>query len=378
MEDFMSLINLVSYNIVPFIVVLSLLVFVHEWGHYLAARWNDVRVEVFSIGFGPEIFGWTDRNGTRWKISVVPLGGYVKMFSDLNPASQPDQKLICQMSEEDKKVSLFHKTVWQRIAVSAAGPLANYLFAVLIFGTLYIFSGQKILSELAKIGQVMPESAAEHVGLQPGDLVLDVNGKALKTFVELQKMIRENPERELLLHVEREGQEIAFRATPQSVVVGGRQEGRLGITPFYDQVKRSPLTAYFHAIKNVYDVSAKMLDHLGQMIVGKQSAGGLSGPVGIAALTGEVARKSFTDLIWLAALLSINLGLINLFPVPMLDGGHLLFYVMEAIRGKPVSEKIQESGYRIGFGLVIMLVVISTWNDLYHLKVFEFFKNIFN
>ena len=328
MEDIMSLISLVYYNIVPFIVVLSLLVFVHEWGHYLAARWNDVRVEVFSIGFGPEMFGWTDRNGTRWKISLVPLGGYVKMFSDLNPASQPDQKLICQMSEEDKKVSLFHKTVWQRIAVSAAGPLANYLFAVLIFGTLYIFSGQKILSELAKIGQVMPESAAEHVGLQPGDLVLDVNGKALKTF--------------------------------------------------YDQVKHSPLTAYFHAIKDVYDVSARMLVHLGQMIVGKRSADALSGPVGIAALTGEVARKSITDLIWLAALLSINLGLINLFPVPVLDGGHLLFYFMEAIRGKPVSEKIQESGYRIGFGLIIMLVVISTWNDLYHLKVFEFFKNIFN
>ena len=374
----MSLINLVYYNIIPFILVLSLLVFVHELGHYLVARWNGVKVEVFSIGFGTELFGWTDRVGTRWKISIIPMGGYVKMFSDLNPASQPDQTLIQGMSEKDKEVSLFHKTVWQRIAVSAAGPLANYLFAIFLFGTLYIFMGQKIPSEEAKIGHVMPKSAAEQVGLQEGDLILDINGITTGTFAELQKIIQENPGHEIVLHVQREEQKLMIHATPQATKVKDHEIGRLGITPSYHEVKRSPLTAYFYAVEDVYTFSAKTLAHLGQMIIGNQSTDGLSGPLGIATLTGEVARKSLIDLIWLTALLSINLGLINLFPVPMLDGGHLLFYFIEAIRGKAVSEKVQEAGYRIGFSLVMLLVVISTWNDLSHLKVFEFFKNIFN
>lgn len=374
----MSLISLVSYNIIPFILILSLLVFVHELGHYLVARWNGVKVEVFSIGFGAELFGWTDRAGTRWKISIIPMGGYVKMFSDLNPASQPDQSLIQEMSEEDKKVSLFHKTVWQRIAVSAAGPLANYLLAIFLFGTLYIFMGQKIPSEDAKIGQIIPKSAAEQAGLQEGDLILDINGEATRTFAEVQKIIQQNPGREIILHVQREEQGMTIHAMPQGIKARDHEIGRLGITPSYHEVKRSPFMAYFYAIEDVYAFSAKTLAHLSEIILGNQSTDGLSGPLGIANLTGEVARKSLVDLIWLTALLSINLGLINLFPVPMLDGGHLLFYFIEAIRGKAVSEKVQEWGYRMGFGLVMLLVVISTWNDLSHLKVFEFFKNTFN
>jgi regulator of sigma E protease len=370
--------SFIGYTFIPFILILSILVFIHELGHYLIARWNGVKVEVFSIGFGSEIYGWTDKKGTRWKISLLPLGGYVKMFSDLNPASQPDQKLIQEMSEEDKKVSLFHKSVWQRIGVSAAGPIANYLFAILLFGTLYIFVGQKIPAETSKIGQVVPKSIAEKVGLKSGDLVLAVNETPIQSFSELQKIIQVNPGREIKLYVQRDNQNFTVKAIPQSINTGSHPIGRLGITPSFNEVKRSALTAYFYAVYDAYDFSVKTLSHLGKMIIGEHSTENLSGPLGIASLTGEVARKGFIDLIWLTALLSINLGLINLLPIPMLDGGHLLFYFIEAVRGKPVSDKLQEWGYRVGFGFIMLLMLISTWNDLSNLKVFEFFKNIFN
>ena len=374
----MSLINNIYYNIVPFVLVLSILVFIHELGHYLAARWNKVKVDVFSIGFGAELFGWTDRLGTRWKVSLVPLGGYVKMASDLNAASQPDTQMIEAMTDEEKEGSLYHKTVWQRIAISAAGPAANYLFAILVFGLLYIFSGQKIPSDQAKIGQVMPGSVAFHSGFQGGDLVTAANHQPVQTFVDMQKVIQANVGKEVTFDIQRNNETMILKAIPEAVGNAGNKVGRIGVVPSFDQVKRSPFTAFYYAITEIYHISATTVSSIGNMIIGQQSTDGLSGPLGIAKITGQIAQRGFIDLIWLSALLSINLGLINLFPIPMLDGGHLLFYFIEAIRGRPVPEKIQEWGYRIGFAIVIALMVISTWNDLQNLKVFEFFKKFFN
>lgn len=373
----MFMINAFVVNVLPFLVVLSVLVFVHELGHYLVARRNGVQIEVFSIGFGPEIFGWNDRAGTRWKFSLIPLGGYVKMFSDLNPASQPDMESIQAMSEEDKARSLFHKTVGQRIAVSAAGPLANYLFAIVLLGGLYMTVGQRVPSETATLGFVMPKSAAAEAGLQKGDRLIEMGGVTIATFDEMQQQARANPGKELPLTILRDGQEVHVKITPKSVMVRGTEIGKLGVSQGVAEVKRSPATAFFYAAADCVTISWKTVKSLGQVIVGKESSEGLSGPLGIAALTSEVAQRGLVDLLWLAAFLSINLGLINLFPVPMLDGGHLLFYGIEAVRGKPVSDQTQEIGYRIGFALVMALVLFSTWNDLSRLKVFEFFAKFF-
>lgn len=377
----MYFLDTLLYTILPFLVILSVLIYFHELGHYWVAKKNGVRVEVFSIGFGPELIGWTNKAGTRWKISLIPLGGYVRMFSDLNPASQPDMELISHMSEEDKKASLFHKPVGVRIAVSAAGPLANYGLAILLLGILYAFSGQPIPSEIAQIGRVMPESPAEKAGLKQDDIVLSLDGMETATFEIFHNVIKENPGKPLQMHVRRKEKDIHLALTPREVVVRGQSFGQIGVErgaeyrvrPFY----RTFYDATIDSLKFTYNTLAS----LGRMMIGKESANGLSGPIGIAVLTGDVAKKSLWDLIWFTALLSINLGLLNFFPVPMLDGGHLLFYFIEAIRGKPVSETAQEWGYRIGFALVVTLMIFATWNDLMRFEVFakliDFLKNIF-
>ena len=361
-------------TVLPFVLVLSVLVFVHELGHYLVARWNGVKVEVFSIGFGPEIFGWTDAAQTRWKVCLVPLGGYVKMLSDLNPSSQPDLEKISAMSEAEKSQSLFHKTVGQRMAVSVAGPLANYLLAIVILTGLYITVGQRVPSEVAKIGMVAPHSAAQEAGLEVKDVVTHVNQAPISSFKEMQEMIRTHAGKPLSFTVRRAQETLIISATPHAKQAGAETIGVLGIAqgsdnkviPFY----KAPLEATLDTIR----ISGATLSSLWAVVTGKQSADGLSGPIGIAAMTGEVARQGVVELFWLAAFLSISLGLINLFPVPMLDGGHLLFYGIEAVRGKALSEKTQEFLYRIGFSIVAFLIIVSTWNDLMRLSVFSKIK----
>lgn len=372
----MEWVEMIWGTIVPFVVVLTVLVFVHELGHYYVARRCGVRVEVFSIGFGPEIFGWNDAHGTRWKFSWIPLGGYVRMFSDLNAASMPDQDAIAQMSDEDKAVSLFHKTVGQRIAVSAAGPAANYIFAILILGILYVVSGQRVPSDTAKVGQVMTGSAGDVGGLEKDDVITHIGNTAVRDFTAMQDIIQNNPGRPLTVTVMRGGVPQTITLTPDSVTVGGTPVGRLGITQGSDSVKRPVWSAFFYAAADTWSFTVKTLHSLGQVITGKQSADGLSGPIGIANLAGKIAQKSYGELFWFAAFLSINLGLINLFPVPMLDGGHILLYAIEGIRGKPVSEKAQEIAFRIGFACIMALVLFSTWNDLMHLKVIDFIKGL--
>lgn len=373
----MELFQIIWGNIVPFVAVLTVLVFVHELGHYYVARRCGVRVEVFSIGFGPEIFGWNDASGTRWKFSWIPLGGYVRMFSDLNAASMPDQTAIAAMSDEDKSASLFHKTVGQRMAVSVAGPAANYIFAILLLGGLYMISGQRLPSDAAKIGQVMPNSAADIGGLRSDDTITHINGGIIHHFSDMQSVIQKNPGIPLTVSIMRDDAPHQLTLTPDSTIVQGTAQGRLGITQGADSVRRPFWSAFFYAAADTWSFTVKTLHSLGQVITGKQSADGLSGPIGIASLAGKIAQKSYGELFWFAAFLSINLGLINLFPVPMLDGGHILLYAIEGIRGKPVSEKAQEIAFRIGFACIMALVLFSTWNDLAHLKVIDFIKRLF-
>lgn len=373
--------EVLTHYILPFVVVLTILVFVHELGHYLVARYNGVRVDVFSIGFGPEIIGWTDRANTRWKISLLPLGGYVKMYGDANAASTPDQKELQTMSADQKSITLHGKTVGQRIAVSAAGPLANYLFAFVVFAILFATVGQRYSPP--EIGLIQPGSAGERAGLLVGDRIVAIEGLPIGRFEDMQSIISENPEVPLGLTVMRGEDEISLTVTPEvkttkgafgkTLEVGVLGVGRQGV----DYIKRNPLEAIFYAAKECYTLTSQTLISIGQMILGMRSADELGGPLRIAQLSGEVIQAGLPTFFWFMAVLSISLGFINFLPIPLLDGGHLLFYFIEAIRGKPLSEKAQERGFYVGFLVVGGLMIFSFWNDLVHLHVLEKIKGFF-
>lgn len=361
--------------VVPFLVVLSVLVFVHELGHYLAARWNGVRVEVFSIGFGPELFGWTDKNKTRWKVSLLPLGGYVKMLGDASAASNPDPEVMAKLSEEERSNALHAKTVYQRMAVSVAGPLANYVFAFAMFAALFATVGQRYTP--AEIGFVQEGSAAQKGGLASGDRVVSVEGIPVQRFEDMQSIVSENADVSLSFVVVRGEDELQFTLTPdlkeQTDVFGRtRKMGVLGIgREGVEYIKRGPLGAVYYAAAECWKLTSQSLEAIGQMMIGARGSEGVGGPLRIAQLTGDVAQLGIPSLLWLMAILSISLGLINLFPVPVLDGGHLLFYAIEAIRGRPISEKNQERAFLVGFAIVGSLMAFAFWNDLTHLHVIE-------
>ena len=370
----MDLIAGLGWYVVPFLVVLSILVFVHELGHYLVARYNGVGVDVFSIGFGPEIFGWNDKAKTRWKVSLFPLGGYVKMVGDADAASTPDLKALKKMNEENRKRSLFYKTVWQRIAVSAAGPISNYLFAIVIFAILFATVGQRYTVPVVQGFQA--GSAAEKAGLQIGDRIQSINGESIARFEDIPMIVQDHPGVNLQIILDRGGQVLTLSVVPALSEITDHfghvhKVGLLGITSSEaGYIKRAWWNSWWYASKECISISWQTVKALGQIIIGAKSADGLGGPLRIAQMSGEVAQSGIVALIWFMALLSVNLGLINLFPVPMLDGGHLLFYFLEVLKGKPISEKAQEWGFRIGFGLIIGLMLLATWNDLMHL----FFK----
>lgn len=365
----MEFVSSIFFNVVPFLVVLTLLVYVHEWGHYIVARKNGIRVEVFSIGFGPEIFGWTNKAGTRWKFSLIPLGGYVKIFDGL------DEKGERPKDDKFPPDAALAKSPWQRIAVSIAGPAANYILAIVILAGLFMTVGQKVPQSGVEIGRVVATGAAARAGLVSGDEILAINGDTFKDLMELQGSIEDSPNKPITLKIRRqtEDEPILLSVVPEPATVNGREVGRLGVelTAKMLMVKRGYFEAFKFAAIETYSVSERTLKSLGQMITGKRSADGLSGPLGIASITGEVARQGIVNLFWLAAFLSINLGLINLFPIPMLDGGHILFYFLEGIRGKPLNEKAQEMAFRFGFLFVAALFLFSTWNDISRLKIIE-------
>jgi regulator of sigma E protease len=365
--------------IIPFLVVLTVLVFVHELGHYLVARRNGVRIEVFSIGFGPEIFGWFDRAGTRWKLSAIPLGGYVKMFGDSDASSMPSGA-VHEMSVEERAVSFHHKRLGQRVAVVAAGPAANFIFAIVVLAILFATVGQPFTPP--DVGQVQPNSAAERGGIKPGDTIAQIDGKKIERFEDVQQAVRLNDGAAMTIVVKRDGQDVALSVTPQQTELTDRfgnvhHLGLLGIgRSGVDYVRRNPASAVWWAAQETWNLSTGTLTAVWQMIIGARTTDELGGPLRIAQMSGEVAQGGIVLLIQFMAVLSVNLGLINLFPIPVLDGGHLLFYAAEAIRGRPLSQRAQEYGFRIGLALVLTLMVFVTWKDLVHIGIVEFVKGL--
>lgn len=377
----MDILNVIWQYVVPFLVVLTALVFVHELGHYWVARRCGVRVEVFSVGFGPEIYGWTDRRGTRWKLSWIPIGGYVKMFGEMEPVAPTDGPVM-PASPQDLAVSFQTKTVGQRSAIVAAGPIANFLFAILLLAGTYMVVGQPHTP--AQVGAVVPGSAAERAGLQAGDVIARIDGSSIGRFEEIQRIVQLAPGRRLEVAIVRDGRAETLALVPDTVEVtdrfGNTQTiGRLGITRSGQDtalIRHDPFTAIWRATQETYVLTVSIFEALGQIIAGTRTTKELGGPIRIAQMSGDVAEMGIVSLIMFAALLSINLGLINLFPIPMLDGGHLMFYAIEAVRGRPMGERAREYGFRIGLALVLTLMLFATWNDLVHLRVFDFFVEL--
>jgi len=366
--------------IVPFLFILTVLVFVHEAGHYLIARWNRVRVDVFSIGFGPELFGWWDRAGTRWKFSTIPLGGYVKMFGDSDASSGLPAAGLARLSLAEREVSFHYKRLGQRAAIVAAGPAANFLFAIVVLAILFMTYGQPFTP--ADVGQVQTGSAAEQGGIQPGDAIVEIDGHSVQRFEDVQQAVRFSPGVPMTIVVKRDGQLRTLQVTPSRTEFTDRfgnhsEIGLLGISRSgMEYVRRDPATALVQAGAETWNLSAATLKAMWQIVIGTRATDELGGPLRIAQMSGEVAQGGIVAVLWFMAVLSINLGLINLFPVPVLDGGHLLFYAAEAVRGKPLGQRAQEFGFRIGLALVLTLMVFATWNDIVHLRIVEFVKGL--
>jgi regulator of sigma E protease len=370
-----------ALRILPFLAVITVVVFFHELGHFLVARWNGVRVDVFSIGFGGEVFGWHDKHGTRWRISWVPLGGYVKFFGDAGATSAQGEGLE-EMSAADRAVSFHHKRLWQRASIVVAGPVANFILAIVIFAVMFATVGQRISDPL--VVDVMPGGAAEVAGFRAGDLVVSIDGNPISRFQELQSYVQPRPGQQIQIGVERGGRTIDLIVTPtptEREAFGSTQTiGLIGITGPGGQFERqSPTDSIWLGVATTYGVVETTLVYLADVVTGEASSDQLSGPIGIAVVTSEVARVSVIGLINLAAVISVALGLFNLFPIPLLDGGHLLFYAAEALRGKPLSERAQEYGMRFGMLVVLAIFVLATFNDLkYRLDLFGFVSGLFS
>ena len=360
--------------VLPFILVLTVLVFVHELGHYLAARRCGVRVEVFSIGFGSEIFGFTGKSGTRWKFSAIPFGGYVRMFGEQPPDNHLGE---ATHSQNDVEVSFYNKSLRKRAWIVFAGPLANFIFAIVLLAGLFSIVGQPYTP--ADVGKIVAGSAAEEAGLKPGDIFVKLDSTKIKRFEQVRRIVQLSPDRRLSMVVVRGGKEITLIVVPKAVEVtqfGSKQTiGRLGVSRSGGDmvfIRHDPFTAVWEATVRTAVLSGNILDALGQIISGKRNAKELGGPVRIAQISGDMAKAGIIMIIQFAAILSINLGLINLFPIPLLDGGHLVFYGIEALRGRPVSERAMGLSMNIGLALILCLTVFVTWNDLVQLRFVDY------
>jgi len=365
--------GVLSY-VIPFLFVLSLVVFFHELGHFLVARWCGVQSLVFSIGFGPEIVGFNDRYGTRWKISAIPLGGFVKFFGDENVASVPGQSPGDLDADQRARTFMF-QPVLKRIAIVVAGPAANFVLAVIIFACVFALYGKQTMS--ARVDTVQAGSAAATAGFQPGDLVVAIDGHAVDSFGDMQRIVSTSAGETLNVTVEHDGVQRVLKATPALKEVkdnfGNVQRiGILGITRSMaaEDLKLHPVAppeAVWMSLQETWSVIDRTLNYIVGVVSGREAASQLGGPIRIAQMSGQVASFGFIPLIQLAAVLSVSIGLLNLFPIPLLDGGHLLFYVIEGVRGRPLSERAQEVGFRIGLAIVLMLMIFATFNDIVHL-----------
>jgi len=374
---------MLSY-ILPFIALIVIVVFIHEYGHYYFAKRFGVGVTDFSIGFGKEMFGWNDKSGTRWKVCVVPLGGYVKFFGDRNVYSQVDNdKIIKEYSKEDQDKLFVLKPLYQRALIVFGGPLANFLLAILIFFSIYTFAGKDFTP--AVINEVQKDSPAMVAGLKDNDIVVSIDGNKVKSIMEVSKYIMMSTDEFINFTVNRYDQDLTFKVKPNIVdgednlgnKISKRMVGiKLGAyNNKVNHVKLGPAKALFYAINEVYYVSTSSLKYIGSMIVGNGDTSQLGGPIRIAKISGQVAEFGILPFISLMAYISISLGLINLFPIPMLDGGHLMFYGIEKVLGRPLSQKTQEGFFRIGMFLLLSLMFFTTFNDLKDVGLFKFFDN---
>jgi len=365
--------------VLPFIVLILVVVFIHEYGHYYFAKKYGVGVTDFSIGFGKEIFGWNDNSGTRWKICWIPLGGYVKFFGDRNVFSQADQEeLLKKYNSEERKKLFVLKPLYQRVLIVAAGPLANFLLAIFIFFSIYMFIGKDFTP--AMINEVQKDSPAEISGLKKNDLILKIDGNNVKSILDVSKLIQMSTSEYIDFKVLRLGQETFLKVKPNVIDsqdnIGNNIKKRMigiKISPLNNEInhiKLGPTKALYYSFGEVYFVSISSLKYLGSIITGSGDSSQLGGPIRIAKITGKVAEFGFVPFLSMMAYISISLGLINLFPIPLLDGGHLMFYGFEKILGKPLSQKTQESFFRIGMFLLLFLMFFATFNDLKDLGLF--------
>ncbi|HEX9646543.1 MAG TPA: RIP metalloprotease RseP [Alphaproteobacteria bacterium] len=368
-----------GHTILSFLVVFTVVVFVHEFGHYWVARRCGVRVEVFSIGFGRELFGITDRAGTRWKLGLVPLGGFVRFFGDENAASRPALGLD-RMTPEDRSVSFHYKPLGQRALIVAAGPLANFVLSIVLLTSLFVTVGRPITP--AVVNEVLPDSAAMAAGFQPGDRVVSIGDTAIERFEELREIVMFSPGVAMAMVVERAGKMVPIQVTPEDVEItdslgNPHHIGRLGISVAAREfVRLDPLRGVAAAVVDTYDLVARSLQGLGEILIGKRDSAELGGPIMIAQMSGERAEAGALALIEFVVILSATLGLINLFPIPLLDGGHLAFYAFEAVRGRPLGMRAQELGYMVGLAVVVTLMVFATVNDLSRPAVIDFFTRL--
>lgn len=359
------------HALASFFIIVSVIVFSHEFGHYIVAKWCGVKITAFSLGFGKELYGWNDKSGTRWKICALPLGGYVKMYGDASAASTADVDAIEHMSEEDRRVTFHYKPLYQKAAVVVAGPLANFVLTIVIFTYFIMTIGLPSADPI--VGEVMPESPAQHAGLQVGDRIVKINEDNVTSFNDIPYLIATNLGTPITLKVLRGDKELYIGLTPKEVEdddgLGNKiKRPVIGIKSLEIKYQDVGLfNAMDEAVHRTYMICVATVKVIGQMVTGKRDVSALKGPVGIGQMAGQATGKDFHTALWLIAMLSANLGLVNLFPIPLLDGGHLAYYAAEALRGRPLAQKVQEYGFRLGFVLLITLMAFTLFNDLSNL-----------
>lgn len=360
-------------TVLAFVLVLGPLVFIHEFGHYIVGRWFGVKADSFSIGFGKELFGWTDKRGTRWKLSALPLGGYVQFAGDMNPASKPDPAWLALPAEEREK-TFQAKPVWQRALIVLAGPVTNLLLAIAILAGFTLAYGKVVVPPV--IGMIQQGSVAEKAGLKLGDRIVSLRGSAVDSFLDVRMTVSQHPGEAMDLVIDRSGQRLAVPVVAQAKEMSDRfgnsqKIGFLGIGPAsFEKVRVGPVEAVADAVVQTRDIMGMMITGIGQILTGQREVKELGGPIKIAKYSGEQLVSGWQNYAWFVALISINLGFINLLPIPVLDGGHLAFYAAEAVRRKPVSQRGQEWAFRTGLALVVGLMLFVTFNDVASLKVF--------